>query len=114
MGDNDEKTGESDASTRTTSVESEINIKYLQSSHPRKQPKRHGCLSPSTTGPTTDPFDRPISPSIVLSHNRIKQASRGSNRGVAVTVYPPYAITVLPLLAKRPQDQGGLALDEEE
>ena len=106
MGDNDEKTGESDASTRTTSVESEIDIKHLQSSHPRKQPKRHGCLSPSTTGPTTDPttdpFDRPISPSIALSYNRIEQASRGSNRGAAVTIYPPHAITVLPLLTKRP------------
>ncbi|KAF6238811.1 hypothetical protein HO173_003318 [Letharia columbiana] len=100
------------------SIESKIDIIHLQRSHPKKQPERHGCLSPSTTGPTTEPttepFDRLISLSIALSHNRMKQATCGGNRGAAVTVHPPHAITVPSSLAKRPQDQGGSALDEEE
>ncbi|KAF6238790.1 hypothetical protein HO173_003297 [Letharia columbiana] len=116
--DNDEKTGETDASTRATSVESEIDTIHLQSSHPKEQPKTHGCWSLSTSGPTTEPttspFDRPNSPSIVLSHDRIEQAICGGNRRAAVTVHPPHAITVPPPLAERHQDQGGSALDEEE
>ena len=117
MEDNDEKTGETDASTRTTSVESEIDTKHLQGSHPRKQLKTHGCLSPSTTGPTTEPttfpFDRPISPSITPSRHRIEQAIHG-DCGAAVTVHPPHAITFTPPLPEQPQDQGRSALDKEE
>ncbi len=116
--DDDEKTGETDPSTRATSVESEIDTIHLQSSHPRKQPKTHSCLSPSTTGPTTEPttspFDPPISPSIALSHDRIEQAIRGGDRGAVMTVYPPHAITVTPPLPEQPQDQGSSALDKEE
>ena len=117
MEDNDEKTGEIDVSTRTTSVESEIDIKHLQSSHPRKPPKTHGCLGPSITDPTSEPttfsFDRPISPSITLSHDRIEQAIHGGDCGVAVTVHSPHAITFTPPLPEQPQDQGRLALYKE-
>ncbi len=116
--DDDEKTGETDPSTRATSVESEIDTIYLQSFHLRKQPKTHSCLSPSTTGPTTEhttsPFDPPISPSIALSHDRIEQAIRGGDRGAVITVYPPHAITVTPPLPEQPQDQGSSVLDKEE
>ena len=116
--DNDEKTGELDASTRATSVESEIGTVHLQSSHPRKQPKRHGCLDPSTTGPTTGPttfpYNRPISPSIALSHDRIEQAIRGGGHGAAKTVHPPYAITLTPPFPEQPQDPGISALGEKE
>ncbi len=90
--DDEEKTGETGGST---SMESEISTIYIQSSHPREQPK--GCLSPTTTEPTTS-LNHPISPSVALSCNRVEQTIRGGNRGVAATVYPPYAITVtLPL-----------------
>ena len=116
--ENDEKTGELDASTRATSVESEIGTVHLQSSHPRKQPKTHGCLNPSTTGsttePTTSPYDRPISSSIALSHGRIQQAIRGGDPGAAVTVHPPHAITVTQPLPEQPQHPGSSALGEEE
>ena len=116
--DNDEKTGEFDASTRATSVESEIGTVHLQSSHPRKQPKTHGCLNPSTTGPTTEPttspYNRPISPIIALSHDRIEQAIRGDDHGAAVTVHPPHAITLTPPFLEQPQDPGSSALGEEE
>ena len=117
MKDNDEKTGETNVSTRTTSVESEIDMKHLQSSHPRKPPKTHGCLSPSITGPTTEPttfsFDRPISPSITLFHDRIEQAIHGGDCGAAVTVYSPHAITFIPPLREQLQDQGRSALNKE-
>ena len=108
--DDDEKTGETDPSTRGTSIESEIDTIHLQSSHPRKQPKRHGCLSPRITGPTTEP----TTPSIALSHDRIEQAIRGGDCRPAVTVHPPSAVTVTPLFPEQPQDQGSSALDEEE
>ena len=88
MGDDEEEAGETGGSTRATSIESEIDIVHLQSSHPREQPKTHGCLSPTTTEPTNSPFDRPISPSVALSCE--------------------------PHFPEQPQDQGGPALDEEE
>ncbi|KAI4267175.1 MAG: hypothetical protein L6R38_008375 [Xanthoria sp. 2 TBL-2021] len=66
--DNDKKTGETGASTRATSVESEI----------------------------------------------VEQATCGGDGGITTTVYPLHAITVPASLAKRHQDQGGSALDEEE
>ena len=117
MAEDDQKTGETGASTRATSMESEIGSVHLQSFQPRKQPKTHGCLSPSTTGPatepTTSPFDRPISPIIALSHDRVKQAIRGGDREAAVTVHPLHAITVTPPLPEQPQDQGSLASNEE-
>lgn len=114
---NDEKTDEINASTKVTSVKSEINTIHPQSSHPGKQPKIHDCLSSSTTEPTTEPttspFDCPISPSIALSHDRIEQAIREGDRGIAATIYSLHAITVLPSLAERPQNQEALTLNEE-
>ncbi|MCJ1455415.1 hypothetical protein MMC28_005770 [Mycoblastus sanguinarius] len=88
VGDDEEEAGETGGSTRATSIESEIDTVHLQSSHPREQPKSHGCLSPTTTEPTNSPFDRPISPSVALSCE--------------------------PHFPEQPQDQGGPALDEEE
>lgn len=88
-------------------MESEIDTVHLQSSHPRKQPKTHGCWSPSTTGPTTEPttspYNRPISANIALSHDRIEQAICGGDGGAAVTVHPSSVITVTPPLPEQPQ-----------
>ena len=106
--DDDEKTGETDDSTRATSVESEIGTVRLQSSHPRKQSKTYGCLSPPTTKPTPSPIDRPISSSVALCRDL------GGDVGITATVYPPHAITLPPPLVERPQDQGASALDEGE
>ena len=114
MEDDDETTGETSASTRAMSVESEISTVDLQSSHASGQPKTHGCLSPPTTEPYPSPIDRPISSSVALSWDRVEQATCGGDRRITATVYPPHAITVPPSLAERPQDQGGLVLDEEE
>ena len=119
--DDEEKTGETGetgGSTRATSMESEISTIHLQSSHPREQPKTHGCLSPNTTSPTTSPttssLDRSISPSVALCCDRVEQIIRGGDRGAATTVDPPHAITVTPPLPEQPEDQGASALDEEE
>ena len=112
--DDDEKTGETGASTRATSVESEIGTLHLQSSHPREQPKTHSCLSPPTTKPTPTPINRPISSSVALYRDQVEQATCGGDGGITTTVYPPHAITVPPPLAERHQDQGSSALDEEE
>ena len=114
MEDDDERTGETSTSTRVTSVESEISTVDLQSSHASGQPKTHGYLSPPTTEPTPSPIDRPISSSVALSWDRVEQATCGGDRRITATVYPPHSITVPPPLAERPQDQGGLVLDEEE
>ncbi len=94
-------------------MESEIGTIHLQSSHPREQQKTHGCLS-SPTEPTPSPIDRPISSSVRLCRDRVEQATCGGDGGITATVYPPHTITVPPPLAERPQDQGGLALDEDE
>ncbi|KAK3174026.1 hypothetical protein OEA41_001270 [Lepraria neglecta] len=102
--DDDEKTGESSASTRATSVDSEIGTVLLQSSHPRGLSKAQGCLSPPTTEPTPSPFDHPISSNAVISRDRVRHATLGGDRGIAVTGYPSYAITVPLSLAERPQD----------
>ncbi len=116
--DNNEKTGETDASTRAISVESEIDTIRPQSSHPRKQLKTHCCWTPSTPRPitetTTSSFDCPISPSTALSHDQIEQTIRGGNYGGAGIVHPPHAIIVTPPRPEQPQDQGSSALDKEE
>ena len=103
MEDDEEKTGETDGSTRATSIESEIGTVHLQSSHPREQPKTHGCLSPTTTEPTTSPFDHPTSPSVALSRDPVEQVIRGGDRGTAATIYPPHAITVTSPLLEQSQ-----------
>jgi len=95
-------------------MESKISTAHLQSSHSREQPKTPGCLSPTTTEPTTSPFDSPISPSVALSHHPVEQAIRGGDGGAAAIFYLPHAITATPPLPKQHQDQGGSALDEEE
>ena len=112
--DNEEKTGESGGSIRTTSTESKINTVCLQSSHPMEHPNIDGCLSPPTTEPTTSPFNCPISPSVALSCDPVEQAISGGDCGAVATAHPPYATTVpLPLLEQY-QDQGRSVLDEEE
>ena len=116
--DNEEKTGETDVSTKVTSMEPEIGTVHLKSSHLREQPKTHGCLSPATTAepttePTTSPFNRATSPSVALSCDPVEQAISGGDREAAATVHPPHAITVPLSLPEQHQDQGGTALDEE-
>ncbi len=113
MEDDEEKTGETGGSTKVTSMESEVGTIHLKSSHPREQPKTHGCLGPATTTeptiePTTSPFNRPISPSVALSYDAVEQATSGHDRGATATVDPPHAIT--PPLPKQHQDRGGSAL----
>ena len=111
--DDEENTGEIGGSTRATSMH-KISTAHLQSSHPRKQPKRHSFLSPTTTEPTTSPSDSPISPSVALSRHPVEQVIRGGDGGAAATFYPPHTITATPPLPKQHEDQGGSALDEEE
>jgi len=112
--DDEEKNGETGGSTRATSMNSEIGTAHLQSSHPKQQPKTHGCLSPTTTEPTPSSLDRPISPSVALSCDRVEQSISGGDGGAAATVHPPHAITVPQPLPEQHQDQGGSALHEEE
>jgi len=95
-------------------MKSKISTAHLQSSHSREQPKTPGCLSPTTTEPTTSPFDSPISPSVALSRHSVEQAIRGGDGGAAATFYPPHAITATPPLIEQHQDQRGSALNEEE
>jgi len=120
--DDEEKIGETGGSTRATSIESEISTIRLQSSHPREQPKTHGCLSPPTTNePTTEsnnelitsPIDRPISPSVALSQDRGTQAVHRDDHGAIATIYPLGVAAATPLSQEQPQDQGVSALDKE-
>lgn len=112
--DDEEKTGETGGSTRAKSMESKIGTVHLQSSHPRERPKTHDCSSPTTTEPTTSPFDRPIPPSVAPSRDPVEQAIPGGDRVAAATVYPLHAVIVTPPLPEQLQDQGGPALDDEE
>lgn len=106
--DDKEKTGGTDGSTEVTSMEPEIGTALFQSSQLVEKPKTHSCLSSTTTEPITSPFDRPISHIVALFCDRVEQTIRGGNHGAAetVTVHPPHAITVTPLLPEQPRDHG--------
>ncbi len=113
--DDEEKKSETGDSTRATSVESKISTIYLQSSHPREQPKTHGCFSPpTTTEPTTSPLNRPISPSVALPQERGTQAVHRGVHGATATLDPLGVAAATLLSHERPQDQGDSVLDKEE
>jgi len=99
-------------------VESEIGNAYLQSSHPREQPKTQGCLSLTvtepTTEPTTSPFDRPISPSVALSRDPVERTICGGDCETTATVHLLSVTAATPPSSEQPQDQGGSALDKED
>lgn len=114
MKNTEEKTIKTGDSIRATSMEFDINTVHLQSSYSREQPKTHGFLSPTTTEPTTSPFDHPTFPSAALSRNPDKQIIRKSNREAAATIYPPHAITATLSLLEQSQIQEDSALDKEE
>jgi len=89
-----------------TGIESEISTAHLQSAHRKEQPRTHGCLNPpTTTEPTTSPFDSPISSSVALSRHSIEQAIRGGDGDVVCSVYFSHAITVTPPLPEQYQDE---------
>ncbi|KAL8758226.1 MAG: hypothetical protein Q9199_001636 [Rusavskia elegans] len=52
------------------------------------------CVLESHDHRTYTSLDRPISPSAVLSRDRVEPTPRGSDREAAATVYTPHAITV--------------------
>ena len=113
--DDGETTSETGTSTRVSTVESEIGTAQLPSSHPREQPKTHGCLNPHTaTESTTFSLDCPTSPSVTLPQDRGGQTASGDDLGAAATVDPLSLTAITPLSPEQPQDQGGSALDEEE
>jgi len=100
MEDNEEKNSETGGSTRATSMNSEIGTAHLQSSHPRQQPKTHGCLSPTTTEPTPSSLDRPISPSVALSCDRVEQSISGGDGGAAAPHPRAEATSIITTIAK--------------
>lgn len=115
MVENDEeKTDETGNSTRATSMESEIDIVHLQSSHLREQPKTYGCLGPLTiTEPVASPLDRPVSLNALSSRDSVEQAIRGDDRGAAATVNL-LSTAVISLLPEQPQNQDASVPDKEE
>jgi len=60
------------------------------------------------------PFDRPSSPSVALSRDRVEQAIRGGDCGAAATVNPPSVTAATPPFPEQPKDPGASAPDEEE
>jgi len=87
---------------------------HRSSSHPREQPKTHGCLNPHTaTEPTTLFLDCSTTPSIVLSQDRVEQTVRGGEYGAAATVNPSGVTVATPPSPER-EGQRDLAQDEEE
>lgn len=113
--DNDETTCETDTSTKSTSVESEISTAQLPSSHPREQPKTHDCLSaPTTIEPTTKPLDCSSSLSVTLPQNRGEQTAREDDHEAAMTIHPYSVIAATPLFPEHLQGQRHSVLDEEE
>ena len=106
-------TSETGASTRATSVESETGTAHLSSSHPRAQPKAHGCLNPHTgTEPTTSFLDCQTTVSIDLPQDRVEQTVRGGEYGAAATVNPSGVTATSPFPER--EGQRDLAQDEEE
>ncbi len=121
--DDEEQISETGYSPGLTSRESKIGTIHLKSSHSTEQPKIHGSLSfTTTTGPTiepptepaTSPFNRPISPSVAIPCDPVKQATSRGDCGAAATVRPPHAITAPLPLFEQYHDQGGSASDKEE
>ena len=71
--DDGEKTDESGASTKATSVEPETGTAHPFSSHLRVEPKTLGCLSARTIpDPPAEPLDRPTSPNVALPQHLIQ------------------------------------------
>ena len=112
--DDGETTGETGASMRATSVESETGTAHRSSSHPREQPKTHGCLNSHTAiEPTTSFLDCSTTPGIVLSQDRGEQTVREDDYGAAATVNPS---SVIAATSPSPEQEGqrDLAQDKEE
>jgi len=112
--DDGETTGETGASMRATSVESETGTAHRSSSHPREQPKTHGCLNSHTaTEPTTSFLDCSTTPSIVLPQDRGERTVRGGDYGAAATINLSSVIAATSPSPER-EGQRDLAQDEEE
>jgi len=110
--DDGETTGETGASMRATSVESETGTAHRSSSHPREQPKTHGCLDSHTaTAPTTSFLDCSTTPGIVLPQDRGKRTVRGGDYRAAATVNPS-SVTAATSPSPEREGQRDLVQDE--
>jgi len=93
VGDDDEKPDETGGFTRATSVEPKIGPATLQSSPLREQTEAHGYLGTYTTKFTTEPIDRPISPSAALPQYPCGRVVSEDDHRAAAVASPPSAIT---------------------
>ncbi len=93
-------------------MESKIGPAALQSFPPREQAKTHGCLNPHATEPTTEPIDRPTSPSTALPQHPGGRVVGEDDHRAAAAASPPNAIT--PPLPQQSQGQGGSVSDKED
>jgi len=85
---------ESSASTRASSVESEIGPVHLSRPHLRGQPKMLDCLdAPTIPEPPTESLDRPTSPAIPLPQHLRGRFVRVDRQGAAAVASPPSATT---------------------
>ncbi len=108
--DDGEKTGESGASTRATSVEPEIGNTPLLSSSRREELKILRDLDTLTApDPLVEPLDRPTSPDVALPQHSDGRVVYEDENGAAAVASPPGAST--PLL--RQQSEAGSSVLEE-
>ena len=110
--DGDEKTGDSSASARATSVVSEDMSAHLLSPQSRRKTKTYDCADALTAPePPNESFDRPTSPDQVLRQRRCGQVVREDRHGVA-------PVASLPSAAPPPPPQQSkartLALEQDE
>ena len=111
---NNETISVTGAFTRATNVESEIGIAYLSSSHPKKQPKAHGCLNSYTAIESIILFlDCPTTVSIDLPQNRVEQTVREGEYKVAAIVNLSGVIVATLSFPER-ESQRDLAQNKEE
>jgi hypothetical protein len=83
---------ENSASTKATSIESEIGAVHLLSSHPREEPKTLGCLDALTIPELpTEPLDRPRSLDVALPQHPYGRVVREGDHGAAAVAGPPVA-----------------------
>jgi len=106
----DEKPGENGGSTRATSVETKLGPTTPQDPPPPEKAETHARLSTGTLQPTTEPVDRPISPSAALP----QQICMGVGEGDFATAAVANSFSASPSPLSQPSLAPTPAPEEEE
>jgi len=87
-------TDETDASTKTTSIEYDIGTMHPSGSYPREKPNTLGCVdAPNFPESATEPLGEQTSPGVALPQHPRARVVREDDRGAGGIAGPSTAIT---------------------